>query len=1313
MKSENDMETSTFLGENANPFLDKADTATNTSAALGSTTALVGVAGNTEALNVGTLEEDVIGSVLNVPGPTRLVLVDSNLFKGAISEVPLDGNTLITGTNAAGKTSLIQLMPLFYGAETQTISNKRHGKSFFKHYLPNATSYVAFEYRARDKQARSVVIYEDVAGESLVYRFVRSALYEDMFVQDNGEFVPNEDFVSHLRQRGYKFASRQISTVRDYRTIIQGGKPVAKKKGDQRHMNDMVMEYTLAPRGVVLQDAHKVVQAILKRKMSLPDLEKMIVNKILGEKSQVDVSADRESLMTWPKKYLAYQNVMKKADEARKVSLLLDHQQAAIKDRNDQLQFLVAFGLFNAAKRSELQKQENENEASREKAHKDFNELSISMVRLIEGLNAKLSSVEERIKNLKDEDAQLRAKKAPDLAIEEGRKDSLSKELRSLQNEINALESGRENISAHYDGLINQVKADFLSQCELTNAKAIEVRQEFDKDVQAMKAAVEMKRKAFIASCDEKLKQLSDELSALDREVGKKEQALKNPSVDKTIEDEVEAAEDASEKADKEYEDASALLTGFVSKHKAAEKEKREAQAVVDSLDGDKRILEREIRDLEARKQPAPGSLLAFLRKSVPGWEDTIGKVINPDLLRDKSLFPAQMPADAEKGFYGVQLNLDGLDSCAEADIEVLKTRILEKEAQVSELVKKVASANQVFKTASKEEEELAVKVSQEEARTARLKEKAVKMRERLRTAREKKKAALADVRRLVQGSYDASMAAFNEKKGQKHKAEEAQREGLAGFEQEEKLRLSELETTRDTALKAIAFELEENKKKEEASIADYEIQRSKALSDAGVDTKRLDKIRRQSKDLRKRLDDIDANSSLVARWRIIVDQMKTALPKREEEKRCLKANIKREEEKLEKERENWRAKDNQLLSDIKAVKSELKVVEARIDKSGKAVNDFEEYSEENERALGQLKKLVFQDKEKWLHDVSSLSFEEVHADYLSASVQVKAREKEIKVSVRSLEKVFRDSEVGSPPRQYIERYVVQAEELSQKEWVDVFKVWFNEAHNEQLNTLVREARAMLVSFDAMYSEINDVHRLVNSENTRLQKNLNKIPFKVIQDLQVRIVSKVEDLDFMEPLERLSKLYRKWDKSKDVHPPQEFGAILESLEGHWMGKQGISADLRECIKIEGQITENNNRREFNAYTDMMDISSNGMSYLVLTTILVGFINMVRQGSDVHFIWAVDELGDIDEKNTVALLDMLRQNKITMVSATPSTSSAISKMFDYRQRFKKINGEVVLVSIDGAGLSPVRMEKSPPVSSEEAPLAVHQHLKGDV
>ena len=85
-----------------------------------------------------------------VPGPVRMLLVDTKIFTGAITEIPLDGNTLVTGTNAAGKTSIIQLMPLFYGQSPTKISNKTQGKDFYRHYLPHSTSYVAFEYRHRD-----------------------------------------------------------------------------------------------------------------------------------------------------------------------------------------------------------------------------------------------------------------------------------------------------------------------------------------------------------------------------------------------------------------------------------------------------------------------------------------------------------------------------------------------------------------------------------------------------------------------------------------------------------------------------------------------------------------------------------------------------------------------------------------------------------------------------------------------------------------------------------------------------------------------------------------------------------------------------------------------------------------------------------------------------------------------------------------------------------------------------------------------------------------------------------------------------------
>ncbi|MEO1866462.1 MAG: ATP-binding protein, partial [Pseudomonadota bacterium] len=137
----------------------------------------------------------------SIPGPTRMLMIDTTPFTGAIAEIPLDGNTLITGQNAAGKTSVIQLMPLFLGVPPSKISDKSQGKDFFRYYLPRASSFIAFEYQHRDGYPRSVIIHSAMSDDKLVFRFVRSALYEDMFVTENGDFVSSDNLASHLRNR--------------------------------------------------------------------------------------------------------------------------------------------------------------------------------------------------------------------------------------------------------------------------------------------------------------------------------------------------------------------------------------------------------------------------------------------------------------------------------------------------------------------------------------------------------------------------------------------------------------------------------------------------------------------------------------------------------------------------------------------------------------------------------------------------------------------------------------------------------------------------------------------------------------------------------------------------------------------------------------------------------------------------------------------------------------------------------------------------------------------------------------------------------
>ncbi len=88
------------------------------------------------------------------------------------------------------------------------------------------------------------------------------------------------------------------------------------------------------------------------------------------------------------------------------------------------------------------------------------------------------------------------------------------------------------------------------------------------------------------------------------------------------------------------------------------------------------------------------------------------------------------------------------------------------------------------------------------------------------------------------------------------------------------------------------------------------------------------------------------------------------------------------------------------------------------------------------------------------------------------------------------------------------------------------------------------------------------------------------------------------------------------------------------------------------IRLQGEVTENGNQRVFKRASDLEVISSNGLSYLILATIFVAFINRIRRDVPVNIVWALDELKDPDAGNVIGLMDLLRRNNITLVSAFP-------------------------------------------------------------
>lgn len=55
---------------------------------------------------------------------------------------------------------------------------------------------------------------------------------------------------------------------------------------------------------------------------------------------------------------------------------------------------------------------------------------------------------------------------------------------------------------------------------------------------------------------------------------------------------------------------------------------------------------------------------------------------------------------------------------------------------------------------------------------------------------------------------------------------------------------------------------------------------------------------------------------------------------------------------------------------------------------------------------------------------------------------------------------------------------------------------------------------------------------------------------------------------------------------------------------------------------------------------------------------------LRRGSPVNITWAVDELKEIDVGNVISLVDMLKRNNITLVSAFPDPDPLTLDLFKH-------------------------------------------------
>jgi len=107
--------------------------------------------------------------------------------KGRTLRINCADRTHIGGVNGAGKTSVLSLIPAFFGEEPERIISKGTGRlSFVNYYLPSQQSLVIFEY-SRYSGVCCAIMYRHPTGK-LCYRFIEGAAERIVF-----ELISNQD----------------------------------------------------------------------------------------------------------------------------------------------------------------------------------------------------------------------------------------------------------------------------------------------------------------------------------------------------------------------------------------------------------------------------------------------------------------------------------------------------------------------------------------------------------------------------------------------------------------------------------------------------------------------------------------------------------------------------------------------------------------------------------------------------------------------------------------------------------------------------------------------------------------------------------------------------------------------------------------------------------------------------------------------------------------------------------------------------------------------------------------------------------------
>lgn len=1178
-------------------------------------------------------------------GLKRLLLINTHI-KGRAVEIRLDGHANLSGENGAGKTSLLKLISFFYGSEPAklcpAVANK---KSFVDYFLPSDKSYLVYEY-STETGMHCVVAYRHSSGRKVAYRFMSGPFSPSIFyaLSEDGKTkaFSNDELKRHASVHAIEL-SLQIETVQDYRAVLMNQKSVLERSSDPSALKRLIPLYSLSPRRPLLH-LEKISEAALSSEGSLDRIKQIVANIMAEDGVAIPPIKFNKESQTLVEELTALRELEAETPKLEKMvsdAIALTNTREAIAQCHGEFKHwegvLKDTSEAKASTREKLISSHDLVKGAWDAARDNYNNTLSTLANDIKAGDGSIVALQER--RIAYEEGGIYDKKNQVEQIP-----ALEFQQTEAERRLNDLEEKGRDAQTQYLKDKEKLTAWHSKQSKDLHAREVSISSNESALTERVNNQKTDIQKRFTTQREELAQRFrQDEKDLIDRLSSAKTQAQQSFVTEEEqlslaeAEDVLSTRDSAHQKAIEAMNSAKADVDRLQKAFDDAVDARRKAN---NSLNTETETL----NQIASWLSPEAGTLRDALLKQGQPWTQTLAKVIEPSLLDRKDLKPGWV-GDAHS-LYGWTLSLDVIDVPAYArSIEDI-TRQHDAQAHIVTLDKeRLITADE-----TRDKTEKALKLVREawqdanrmvtaaqallEGAKASLKNVKIQIREAQERRRE---IARGEVKRLEGEKASLQKREADARQELAAAEKEALRESLGTFAGEhEALRLAR-ESLQDNQ-KALALEFTEQSQQ-------LELDKQERLSKHGISGDTLEKAERAVIELKNKTEQYRSYRPEVFAFEIFCDSewprvasLQEQVRQQREERRLLDEERGRKESAFQEVCTTHRSTLNDMDREIRLLNNQKATVTSALLKL--RGDGLLPVGDKPVRALD----LLEIDLEKALEGRST-------------------QERNLLTGIRNAENILTRPaliEAWTQSCREIDTNLSDIDQALQK--ATAIDGLLRTIILQVRETLLYRVRNVGLGLNNLYESMEVIQKAVARDSRRISNSIKELTTaEALQNIELKLLSRIETLDYWEQLKRFHGLWEEWRKMDDTLPSRDFEVALgNTLKELLLSRKDTTIESLFDIELAG--TENGQPFKISTDKSMNAVSSTGLTLMFIFTIYAGITRLYCQKSDLAIHWPVDELARLDPKNAGRLVELMNSCGVIMVGGFPSTDESLTRIF---------------------------------------------------